>query len=465
MAPEQARGEEVDHRADLFSLGSVLYEASAGIPPFDGKTPLVVLRRVADETPTPLSSVNPEMPHWLSDIVEKLLAKNPAERFQTAAEVAEVFAEGLARSHALSPLDVPAEICSSASRSGLARKRQSICWKSVSLRVLPWVAGAVLGGALVAAALPFSKAPVIERVVEISPVPSPGPEPKWTLPGDSGSVWAIAFIPHTDNVVVGYENGSLKIWNIERQTVFKTLDRMDGTVWTADVSADGKYLVVACDDSIVSGWNLKDYTKEFSFPQPTSTKAAAFSPDGSKLATGDRSSAVRIWDLAAQIPTALRGHRGSVHALAYSPDGTKLASAGSDGTARIWDLINSDATPLVLSEHRGAVYSLAFSPDSKKLATAGWDGTVRLWDTANGTQIQTYQIEEGDALSVCFGNGGKWLACAVQDTIRVWEVETHKEIFKYHGRRTFHRVTFAPNGTTLAAGGRDGAVRGWDIGK
>ncbi len=94
MAPEQARGEEVDHRADLFSLGSVLYEATAGTPPFDGKTPLVVLRRVADETPTSLSAVNPDVPHWLSDIVDKLLAKNPTDRYQSAAEVAEVFGTG-----------------------------------------------------------------------------------------------------------------------------------------------------------------------------------------------------------------------------------------------------------------------------------------------------------------------------------------------------------------------------------
>jgi eukaryotic-like serine/threonine-protein kinase len=463
MAPEQARGEEVDHRADLFSLGSVLYEATAGTPPFDGKSPLMVLRRVADETPQSLSAVNTDVPHWLSDIVDKLLAKNPADRYQTAAEVAEVFATELARTHALSPLDVPAEVCPSASRSGTSRTRKPICWKSVAFRILPWLGGTILGGLLVAILMQPRTA---ERVVE-APAPSPGPEPKMVLQGDSGAIWAVAFIPNTDEVVLGYEDGSMKIWKLNRQSIFKTLERMNGTVWTADVSANGKYLVVASDDAVVTVWNLtNNYNRELSFSQPTSTKAAVFSPDCLKLATGDRNSTVRVWDLDAQIPVELIGHRGTVHGLAYSPDGTRLASAGSDGTVKVWNPLDRDAKPLfVLEQHKGAVYSVAFSPDGKKLATAGWDGTVRVWDAANGTQLQTIRPQEGDAWSVSFGNGGKWLAFAVQDTVRVWEVETEKEIFNYHGSRAFHTVRFAPDGTTLLAGGRDGALRVWEIGK
>jgi len=69
---------------------------------------------------------------------------------------------------------------------------------------------------------------------------------------------------------------------------------------------------------------------ELSFPQPTSTKAAAFSPVGKQLAPGDRNSTVRVWDWVAQIPVELRGHRGTVHALAYSPDGARLAQLGCE---------------------------------------------------------------------------------------------------------------------------------------
>src|SRR5205807_5330787 len=88
MAPEQARAEAVDHRADLFSLGSVLYALCTGVPPFQGSTTLAVLRHVSEETPAPIRSRNPAMPVWIEQLVVRLLAKNPEERIQSAAEVA-----------------------------------------------------------------------------------------------------------------------------------------------------------------------------------------------------------------------------------------------------------------------------------------------------------------------------------------------------------------------------------------
>jgi hypothetical protein len=89
MAPEQARGEPVDHRGDLFSLGSVLYAACTGVAPFGGTT-LDVLRQVSEQTPTPLRSLRPDVPMWLETLITKLMAKNPAERWQSASEVAAV---------------------------------------------------------------------------------------------------------------------------------------------------------------------------------------------------------------------------------------------------------------------------------------------------------------------------------------------------------------------------------------
>lgn len=96
MAPEQARGEPVDHRADLFSLGSVMYAMCTGRPPFRAETTFAVLRRICEETPRPLREVIPETPDWLQAIISRLHARDPAERFQSAAEVATLLEQYLA---------------------------------------------------------------------------------------------------------------------------------------------------------------------------------------------------------------------------------------------------------------------------------------------------------------------------------------------------------------------------------
>jgi serine/threonine-protein kinase len=105
MAPEQAQGDGVDHRADLFSLGSVMYAMCTGRPPFRAETAMAVLRRICEEQPRPIREINPDVPDWLVEIVEKLHEKDPAARFQTAAEVAELLGQHLA--HLQQPTSVP----------------------------------------------------------------------------------------------------------------------------------------------------------------------------------------------------------------------------------------------------------------------------------------------------------------------------------------------------------------------
>jgi serine/threonine-protein kinase len=87
LSPEQARGERVDSRSDLYSTGCLMYELITGRPPFTGDSPVAIAYQHVRENPIPPSRLDPEIPPWADAIVLKAMAKSPNDRYQTAAEM------------------------------------------------------------------------------------------------------------------------------------------------------------------------------------------------------------------------------------------------------------------------------------------------------------------------------------------------------------------------------------------
>ncbi|MEZ6091505.1 MAG: serine/threonine-protein kinase [Pirellulaceae bacterium] len=97
MSPEQSHGDTINHRSDLFSLGSVMYFMLTGRSPFRAETSMGVLNRICNDQPRSLRSINADVPTWLERIIMRLLEKSPDDRFQSASEVAKLLAEHLTR--------------------------------------------------------------------------------------------------------------------------------------------------------------------------------------------------------------------------------------------------------------------------------------------------------------------------------------------------------------------------------
>lgn len=93
MAPEQARGDKVDGRADVYSLGAMLYHAVTGKKPFDSDDPTATLTLVITEDPERPRKVNPDIPEGLELVIQKAMAKDPADRYQTMAELDQALAQ------------------------------------------------------------------------------------------------------------------------------------------------------------------------------------------------------------------------------------------------------------------------------------------------------------------------------------------------------------------------------------
>lgn len=238
----------------------------------------------------------------------------------------------------------------------------------------------------------------------------------------------------------------------------------------------------------------------------------AYSPDNTRIASGSRDQSIGLWDISTKKPVAmLRGHLGSVLFVAFSPDGKRLVSASEDHTIRIWDAETGDAlavltghadevvcakytadgknivsasrdgsiriwnahtaeTNNIFRGHKSFVYSAAFHPNGELVASGSWDGTARIWNATTGREIAVLTHDGGSegriVTSVAFHPDGKLLATRSRDGVRLWDVETGKEIqhwnIKNDGWRDT-RLAFSRDGKLLATGCFGRVIRIWNI--
>jgi len=156
MSPEQAAGETVDGRSDIYSLGIVLYQMLSGHPPFDGQSSASILAKQLTATAVPIRDLRSDVPREFSFVLDRMLAKDPAARYQTAAEVSQALVAALP----------------TAARNTLQVK------SSWFARTLRWVVGLGMAGCLIAAAFAAGGLAVFWYVVSrpaavlvIAPVP------------------------------------------------------------------------------------------------------------------------------------------------------------------------------------------------------------------------------------------------------------------------------------------------------
>jgi serine/threonine protein kinase len=444
MSPEQASGEELDARSDLFSLGVVLYELATGQPPFNGKTPLAVLKQVTESTPVPLKERNPELPDWFVQIVDHLLAKKPADRFQSARQVADTLEHFWA-------------LLKSSETVACPKKKAASLWKTITLGVAAGLLTLTLGAVGVYYLLPGR-----DRREDAIPAPV-----HVFKNNNAGALWSLELSRDGKYLAMGNDNGTVKFWDMAADKLLWELKAHNGPIWALALSPDGQYFATGSDDGNATIWNMKTREKAHVLPDSGSVRSMAFDREGKTLLTGDRKGKIKIWNVQSGAKLIEKAaHIGLVVAVAFAPDGKTIASAGSDATIKIWDAAAATAGPIVtLSGHESGVYGIAFAPTGRYLASGSWDHSVRLWDLDSASQAAKFDAHSQDVWSVAFNKDGTLFASAGEDQmVRIWSVEAKKQVGAFRGSSgAILNVRFSPERDELVAGGKDGAARLWKM--
>lgn len=457
MAPEQAMGEEADHRSDLFSLGAIMYEMCAGQPPFMGNSALAILRQITDTKHRPLREVNPEVPEWFAETIDQLLSKNPDDRIQSAALLAELleFQFALMKTSEDIPTVCRIELDQRAKRNRLVATAIGVGFLVVGLLAGVLISNRSTGPLPAAMEQASTKAAEVESIAPIA------------ILNGSSTVWASAFDPTNKTAVMALEDGVVRLWDIESKSIKSQLNAHRGAVWSAKFSRKGDLLATAGEDGKVHLWDLVKSDPIRTFEHPNAVRSIMFSHDDKLLITGDRMGGLRVWSLDNSEKPLLHAEQptGSIYAIAISPDDDTIATASSDKIIRLWNAKNL-SQKLTLEGHSGSVYGLSFNKGSgSRLASAGWDDHIRVWDTATGTLINAWDGKGDDIWNVCFSPDNKRLVTGDHEgAVKLWNADTGDLIQTYHGHKNaVHSVAFNKDGTLIISGGRDGTMRIWPV--
>jgi eukaryotic-like serine/threonine-protein kinase len=455
MSPEQVRGEKLDGRSDLFSLGLVLYEMATGRQAFSGNTSGVIFAAILERQPAPASQVNPDLPAAFDQIVAKALEKNPKLRYQHASDLSADLQRlrrdtDSGRSVATQTLSAGAQTATTGSGAQLRQP------------------GSGSAAAATAAAPGSGSSAILQAAQE-----------------NKGKLIAGAVIALLILAVAGYGVFAMlrgKAAGVPFETFTITQVTNSGNVRFAAISPDGKYVLSGVEDGgKMSFWlrNIPTGSNTQVLPPETALyQNPAFSPDGNYIYYSKASDAAGNVNNLYRIPVlggeAVQVVRDIDVGPTFSPEGQRMGylrandpvvgkylilSANMDGSDE--RVLYTAPTPFPSS--------IAWSPDGRLIAyilAAGQDsqGTVRTIDLASGKNQALATLTDKFASSIAWMPDGRGLMLVYTDRstgfrraqigfLSFPEAQFHALTNDTHGYQT---LSISGDGKSIAAMQRQG---------
>jgi serine/threonine protein kinase len=471
MAPEQLRGQPIDSRADLFSLGCVLYRLATGQAPFRGVHAVSTLIAVATTTPVPPQELNPRLPTALCDLITRLLDKAPEGRVDSALAVVKAI-------RAIEQKATTANLSSSSSTSSesalsmgtVTQRTTSITRRQMLLKFLSVAAALVAAGVLAVSAswswmnrgktgeppAPAARgeitklAPALPAVVELR-----------KFQAENSPFTALVLSRDGSRALSGHRgSGQVILWDVATGAVLKRMNNGHPEVVTVAFGPDETWAVTGGNDKFVRLWNLKTGEERSKFNLSTNVAKLVMFRDGKRMLVGSNVRAARLRVLALnpyQTTTLAAGpEKFGMLAVALSPDEKSALAGGASGLIGLWNVETGTFVRSFKPGHTNGIRSLAFTPDGTGAVSASADGTCRIWDVASGEEKQVF-ARHGDPVqrAVFFPDGRHVISVGADNFARIWDSRTGKEIHSITAHGMGRALALSTDGRLLLTGSSD----------
>jgi serine/threonine protein kinase/WD40 repeat protein len=448
MAPEQMRGQPLDARADLFSLGCVLYRMATGQAPFQGTHVVSTLIAIVTTDPVPPQQLNPCLPKALCDLIAQLLLKAPAGRPDSALAVVEAIRaiEQTATTPNLSagpsapavPILSPA---TPAQQTPPATRRRGPM-------VLGVAAALVVGVFAVPVCWWLNHGQPEEPGAPTLPPPAPrrgsGQDQVIELrrlAGEKSQVWTVVLSGDGSRALSAHrDSGEVVLWDVATGAILRKMRHGHPDVHAVAFGPDGSWAISGGLDRVVRIWDLESGQERRQTTLPYNVTKLAMFRDGKRVLFGNK--ALRVLELDPFKITSLEANQIGPLAIALSPD-NKLALAGSgSGKIGLWNVETGKALHTFKHGHTKQIRWLDFSPDGTRAVSASTDGKCRIWDVASGEPRQVFAKHTDQVCRAVFFPDGRHVVSIGWDKYaRIWDSRTAREI---------HAIFLAAPGRTLA---------------
>lgn len=284
-------------------------------------------------------------------------------------------------------------------------------------------------------------------------------------PGEAARIFAVAYLPGTDDVLCGGRDGTIHRWSRATGQRVGGWRPHQSQVAPLVVSPDGQW-VLSYGTGLVAETNVATGQPRLSWARHVgSVEAVAFMPSGTQVLSGSTDETLRLWDVATgRTVRVFTGASLGVYAVAVAPDGQRFAAGCKDGAVREYGLAAA-GPERVYTGHLGFVRQVAYTPDGSQLLSSADDGSIRIWQRGQMAPVAILQGHRGGVLALAVSPDGRRVLSGGRDTtVRVWDRAAGTLLQTLTGTRGWvNAVAFTPDGAGAVSVGRDGLVRRWDL--